>query len=288
MLKGINMTKAGFFTSYKKQMYTEYEGDKINPNYQIIGLEVIDNIEQVDSTLLLRLNRELPLDYIIEITSKPFVNFGPYLKVGNEYSYAFTVVPNTLYTFVVNIYDNNRVPIARKSIQFFKRVLELSEIIGSVVIEGLYLNSQSDLNLLPLRYHTINSFGSHQCNNAKFSIFANDVYIGDINLNNSGIGQSAPYDDELNTPLALTESEVWTGDSLSRYSRIDITKQQAEQIIQNSNSSVINFKITPQASSPHSDITWLRISRKIDNNLQIVVDLLATLNTNYPVDVQGN
>ena len=150
------------------------------------------------------------------------------------------------------------------------------------------MNSQSDLNLLPIRYHTINSFGNHQCNNAKFSVFANDVYIGDINLNNSGTGQSAPYDDELNTPLALTESEVWTGDSLSRYSRIDITKQQAEQIIQNSNSSVISFKVTPQASSPHSDITWLRISRKIDNNLQIVVDLLATLNTNYPVDVQGN
>ena len=79
-----------------------------------------------------------------------------------------------------------------------------------------------------------------------------------------------------------------TGDMLSRYSRIDITKEQAEQIIQNNNSSVINFKVVPQASSPHSDITWLRISRKIENNLQIVVDLLATLNTNYPVDVQGN
>ena len=280
------MTKAGFFTSYKKQMYTEYQGDKVNSIYQITGLEVIENNEETDDILLLRLNKELPLDYIIEVTSTPFMSFGPYSKIGNEYRYDLTIIPNTLYTFTVNIYDNNKIPIARKSIQFFKRVLELSDIIGSVVIEGLYLNSESDLNLLPTRYHTITSFGGHECNNAKFSIFANDVYIGDINLNNSGAGQNSPYNDELNTPLPLTESEVWTGDMSSRYSRIDITKEQAEQIIQNNNSSVINFKVVPQASSPHSDITWLRISRKIENNLQIVVDLLATLNTNYPVDVR--
>ncbi len=159
------------------------------------------------------------------------------------------------------------------------------DIIGSVVVEGIYIESY-DIGLLPLSYQNIAAGSGHMCNNAKFAVYANNVYIGDINLNNDILGQSSPYDNQKNTPSVLTGG-TWTGSSTSRYSRIDITAQQASQIVGNSNSTVLQFKLIGLSSNPHTNITWLRISRNIDSQLQVVQDVLAQLGQEYPVDVAG-
>lgn len=159
------------------------------------------------------------------------------------------------------------------------------DIIGSVVVEGMYIESY-DLGLLPLSYRNIAVGFVHICNNAKFAVYANDVYIGDINLNNDTLGQSLPYDNQSNTPSVLTGG-TWTGSPNARYSRIDITTQQASQIVANSNSTVLQFKLIGLSSNPHSDITWLRISRNVGSQLQVVQDVLAQLGQEYPVDVAG-
>lgn len=159
------------------------------------------------------------------------------------------------------------------------------DIIGSVVVEGMYVESY-DLGLLPLSYQNVAVGSGHICNNAKFAVYANDVYIGDINLNNDVLGQLSPYDNQQNTPSPLTNG-TWTGWIGSRYSRIDITAQQASEIVGSGNSTVLQFKLVGYASTPHTNITWLRISRNVSNQLQIVQDVLAQLDQEYPVDVAG-
>lgn len=162
---------------------------------------------------------------------------------------------------------------------------EVIAIMGAVVIEGMYVESQ-DLSRLPAAYQNIAVGSGHVCNNAKFAVYANDVHIGDINLNNDSLGQTPPYDNQQNTPSVLTGG-TWSGSSNARYSRIDITAQQAAQIIGNTSSTVIQLKLTALSSSPHTNITWLRVSRKVNNQLQIVQDVLADLNQLYSVDVAG-
>lgn len=162
---------------------------------------------------------------------------------------------------------------------------EVIAIVGAVVIEGMYVESQ-DLSRLPASYQNIAVGSGHVCNNAKFAVYANEVYIGDINLNNDSTGQAPPYDNQQNTPSVLTGG-TWSGASTARYSRIDITAQQASQIIGNTSSTVIQLKLTALSSSPHTNITWLRVSRKVNNQLQIVQDVLADLNQLYSVDVAG-
>lgn len=158
-------------------------------------------------------------------------------------------------------------------------------IISSVVVEGIYIESY-DIGLLPPKYQNTAVDSGHSCNNAKFVVYANDVYIGDINLNNETLGQSSPYDNQGNTPSVLTGG-TWTGSPAARYSRIDITAQQASQIVGNSNSTVLQFKLIGLASSPHTNTTWLRISRNVGSQLQVVQDVLAQLDQEYPVDVAG-
>ena len=112
------MTKTGFIASFKKQKYIDFKEDKVK--YQIVSFTVDEGIEEEEDNnyLILKLDKEIPLNYTIEVVSKPFINFGPYQKYDNEYTWDFTVVPDTLYVFTVNIYDENKVPIARKTTSF--------------------------------------------------------------------------------------------------------------------------------------------------------------------------
>lgn len=112
------MTKTGFIASFKKQKYIDFKEDKVK--YQIVSFTVDEGIEEEEynNYLILKLDKEIPLNYTIEVVSKPFINFGPYQKYDNEYTWDFTVVPDTLYVFTVNIYDENKVPIARKTTSF--------------------------------------------------------------------------------------------------------------------------------------------------------------------------
>ena len=112
------MTKTGFIASFKKQKYIDFKEDKVK--YQIVSFMVDEGIEEEEDNnyLILKLDKEIPLNYTIEVVSKPFINFGPYQKYDNEYTWDFTVVPDTLYVFTVNIYDENKVPIARKTTSF--------------------------------------------------------------------------------------------------------------------------------------------------------------------------
>lgn len=168
-------------------------------------------------------------------------------------------------------------PIKKK----FDQVLE--ELINGLVIEGFYIEDV-DVHLLPSGYSNITGLSGHVCNNAQFNVLVNNVIIGRVNLNNNGVGYAFPYNDEENTPAPLTDG-VWNGMSVARYSRIDISSENATEILENTNSTSVSIEIVPLASSPHSDITWLRISINKDNVLTPVIDLLAEMNTPYLVDL---
>jgi hypothetical protein len=147
-------------------------------------------------------------------------------------------------------------------------------------IETIYLSSTSDLELLPLGYtHPCpDQVGAHICNRAFFEIYGNNIYIGDSILNNDdgegGIvtqsGKKACVDYK-NLPDALTGG-TWTGNSLSRYSKVVITSAQASAIAAASTSgTTIDFSLVStqtiyntscdSTTIPHSNVTWTRISK---------------------------
>lgn len=154
---------------------------------------------------------------------------------------------------------------------------DLFTILGSLVVEALYLEGSNDVALLPLNYRNINTGFGHVCDRAKFGVYANDVYLGTINLNNLSDSTSV-------NPAPLTGG-IWTGSSYARYTRIDVSVAQASQILTTTSSTILNFTIRAEVPDPHSDITWLRISKKVGNELVVVQDVLAREGSNYPVDI---
>ena len=174
----------------------------------------------------------------------------------------------------------------------------LQGLLSSIVIEAMYLNSIGDLSYLPGSYQHIgaDNIGSHQCNNANAELYANGIFIGNILMNNGGgsaggtlTSSTDPvyvYQDYYNTPAALTGG-VWNGDPLSRYARLTISAAQAEQLVAASASTVLDFNLTLKSSSPHSGITWLRISRIEENDsVTIIVDKYADNNEHFSVNVR--
>ena len=146
--------------------------------------------------------------------------------------------------------------------------------LSGFVIETIYIHQLSDLGLLPSGYThpCVSQIGQHICNRANIGIYANGEYIGDSVLNN-GAGQLSGnqteagnyiFGDYNNTPSALVNGS-WTGNQFSRYTKITLTQQQAEQIGLVSGDSTITFSlvydtIASYNAPPHNDVTWIRLT----------------------------
>lgn len=158
------------------------------------------------------------------------------------------------------------------------------KIISALVIEAIYLDLGDKQQLLD-EYQDVEEYSGHICNNAQFEVQINDVVIGTVNMNNAG-GTFYPYEDLQNIPLAISNSpNAWYGSFNSRYSRIDISEQQAESIVAHSSSEIIQVSLRPLSQTPHNDVTWLRISLKENNRLKVVENVRMVSNTYYPVKV---
>ena len=160
------------------------------------------------------------------------------------------------------------------------------KIISALVIEAIYLAIGDKQQLLD-EYQDVEEYSGHICNNAQFEVLINNVVIGTVNMNNDN-GSFYPHNDSLNIPIPISKiPNTWNGSSYSRYSRIDISKEQAENIVSNSGSETIQIFLRPLSNSPHNDITWLRISLKDGNGLKVVENVRMVPNIDYSVKVTG-
>ena len=158
------------------------------------------------------------------------------------------------------------------------------KIISALVIEAIYLAIGDKQQLLD-EYQDVEEYSGHLCNNAQFEVVINNVVIGTVNMNNAGEGFH-PYNDLRNFPTPISKvPNTWNGSSYARYNRIDISKEQAQIIVSNSDSETVQIFLRPLSSSPHNDITWLRISLKDGNGLKVVKNVRMISNTYYSVKV---
>ena len=159
------------------------------------------------------------------------------------------------------------------------------KIISALVIEAIYLSGSEDKQQLLDEYQDVEQYGGHMCNNAQFEVLINNVVIGTVNMNNDNVGKY-PYNDSRNFPTPISKvPNTWNGSSSSRYSRIDISKEQAKIIVSNSGSETIQIFLRALSNSPHNDITWLRISLKDGNGLKVVENVRMNANIYYSVKV---
>ena len=158
------------------------------------------------------------------------------------------------------------------------------KIISALVIEAIYLDIGDKQQLLD-EYQDVEGYSGHFCNNAQFEVVINNVVIGTVNMNNDN-GSFYPYNDSRNIPAPISKiPNTWNGSSYSRYSRINISEEQAKIIVSNSGSETIQIFLRPLSNSPHNDITWLRISLKDGNGLKVVENVRMNANIYYPVKV---
>ena len=105
--------------------------------------------------------------------------------------------------------------------------------------------------------------GGHGCNRAVFDILANNVVLGQVNLNNAG----GIHDDVNRPPSYPNYPGASSGD---RYNALSITSQQAQSIAANSPNGLIDFSFDCACiwsganqncvgSSCHTDVSWVRI-----------------------------
>ena len=159
-------------------------------------------------------------------------------------------------------------------------ILPIITCLDGLIIETIYLNSQSDLDLLPPEYiHPCPAMmGSHNCNRAFFEVYGNGIYMSDSLLNNtSTIGGAFTFSgkqvctDYLNTPTELVGGGPWFGSIYSRYTKTILTNAQALAIAAAGGgggttidlsfiSAMITYGDSCGGNTPHSDVNWLRIS----------------------------
>jgi len=155
------------------------------------------------------------------------------------------------------------------------------ECLNGLIVETIYLDSLSDLDLIPSGYEhpCPDEIGSHGCNRALFEIYGNGVYIGDSKINNSygtGGGETihGTYicQDYYNVPNELEAGGFWTGSPYSRYNKIIITSDQAIDISNaGGGGNIVGFSLISamleygatcdDILDPHSNVTWTRISK---------------------------
>lgn len=160
------------------------------------------------------------------------------------------------------------------------------ECLDNLVIEAIYLHDQRDLDyLLPNYSHPCPlMIGTHECSDALFELHIQNVYVGDIRMNNykeynmnSFSGDTSNYGtfickDYENIPTPIANSNTWRGNSKSRYDKIILTQSELLSIANNTNSNYVDlelrpaFNVTRQHSNcygiTHKDLTWVRITNQ--------------------------
>lgn len=155
---------------------------------------------------------------------------------------------------------------------------EVGDCLNGLTVETIYLRATTDQDLLLDEYaHACMNTG-HICNGALYEIYGNGIYLGDSRMNNNNGTGGALTDygtyiceDYKNTPDAISKTGVWTGDVASRYSRIELTQQQALDIANAvGGGTVIDFELLAamdtynepscRSGGAHRDITWTRIT----------------------------
>jgi hypothetical protein len=176
-------------------------------------------------------------------------------------------------------------------------------------IEGIYLGSTDDLDLIPGNYvdPCINDGQviTRTTNNAVFEIYLNSIYVGDLLLNNGGgTGTNAVTPggkyicyDYSNLPNSLSLNNRWPGTTSSRYSKISINKSKAEEILQQRNGMNVNFYFYPAVTTvdrvpgcygdiPNYESNWVRITKNTTTVLYNQCLISSSIN-NIPINVCG-
>ena len=179
---------------------------------------------------------------------------------------------------------------------------------NGLVLETIYLNNCSEISLLPLEWQNIGlggpippsmvgcsssdipslGVGGHCCNSAVFEFTSGSISLGESNINNCGgtlTGQQTSFGtyicgDYNNTPAPLTGG-VWAGVSGfegARYSRVDVSPSQAQQLLIQSGGGPITINLNCSKTlysctlgtcscnlewggGCHADVTFLRITQ---------------------------
>ena len=155
----------------------------------------------------------------------------------------------------------------------------------SLTIEAFYIENQDIPKLLP-EYQNLEDMEGHVCNRSQFGVHINNMRVGYINMNNSTLGQPYPQNNDNNVPKAISQESFWTGSSTARYSRIDITREQAIDLASLSNGSNLEIFLAQTMFNIHRDITWVRFSvRTDDGGLHKLFDQLIQLGQYYVFDI---
>ena len=184
-----------------------------------------------------------------------------------------------------------------------------------LVLETIYLMDYSDIALLPLEWQNIGlgdptatcglGVGCHTCDNALFELEADSVSLGESKMNNAGgditTGSTTSYGtvicgDYDNTPGFLTGGS-WTGNPLSRYSRVVVDEDIAQALADATSGGLITISAkcskqlynctAPSCSCEsgfdggcHTNVTFLRVTQGnillyaggIGNDLEVTID----------------
>ena len=160
------------------------------------------------------------------------------------------------------------------------------ECLDNLIIEGIYLNENTDEDyLLPGYEHPCRSLiGNHNCSDALFELYIQDVFVGELKMNNYRDYNLLSYSgntssrgtlickDFENVPTPISNTNNWIGSQLSRYSKVSITRNQLISIANNTNSNLLDLRLTG-AFNPttqryncngitHESLTWIRITNE--------------------------
>lgn len=141
----------------------------------------------------------------------------------------------------------------------------LETILSSLTIEAFYVEDQ-EVPRLRTEYLNLSDLSGHFCNNAQFYVMINGIQVGTVNMNNEGGSELFPRNDDLNYPTAISKTGAWAltgvGSYAARYSRIDITEEQAQALLGIDNASILNITLVETTPNVHTDITWIRLSTR--------------------------
>lgn len=148
-------------------------------------------------------------------------------------------------------------------------------VLQGLTVEMLYFTYLQDGTVPNEPYPDRKCVGAHVCNRARFDMYGNNVLIGRFSLNNNG-GES----DLGNIPPGTYSRP----DPTDRYSKIDITEQQAQQLVDPvTNKIELTLQFIPvfAGDQPHSTACWLRIKKE---NGTIVESTCVSTFSSYEFD----
>jgi len=122
----------------------------------------------------------------------------------------------------------------------------------------------SDIQIIAI-YDTaeVDSIGGHKCDTAKFIVTANDITIGTINLNNTGV------DDYFNYPPGEDADTYYPEPNYNRYSVITMSSDQAKTISDAALDGIVELQLNcAYAEGCHETITHIQIVR----NNEVIYD----------------